>query len=209
MTTTLIPKTPRGQSTKNRIIKAAEVEFGKKGYHNTAIADITSRAKVAPGTFYIYFEDKYSLYCRLLQKYGHEIRRQIALDIEGITDRLEIERVGFLSFLQQVRKKPHMYQIIWESLYINPRLFVDYYESFAQRYSRQLDNAAGEVTPMDTTVLAYMLMGIANFLGLKYVFFDKKADLNKVVDEAMAFYRHGFLKAGTPDVSSPPEKNEQ
>ncbi|MGI6726409.1 MAG: TetR/AcrR family transcriptional regulator [Christensenellales bacterium] len=208
MTTTLTPKTPRGQSTKNRIIKAAEVEFGKKGYHNAAITDITSRAKVAPGTFYIYFEDKYSLYCQLLQQYGHEIRRQIAVDVQGITDRLEIERLGLLSFLRQVRKKPHMYQIIWESLYINPKLFVDYYESFSRRYSRRLDDAAGEITPMDTTLLAYMLMGIANFLGLKYVFFDKKADLNRVVDEAMKFYRYGYLGTGTAETPGTPDKEQ-
>jgi hypothetical protein len=48
---------------------------------------------------------------------------------------------------------------------------------------------------MDNTVLAYMLMGIANFVGLKYVFFDKDADLETVADEAMKFYRHGFLGA--------------
>lgn len=201
MTTT--PKTARGQQTKNRIIKAAENEFGKKGYYNTSIGDITSRAKVAPGTFYIYFEDKYSLYCQLLNQYGHEIRLQIARDLEGVTDRLEIERLGLLSFLEQVRKKPHMYQIIWESLYINPKLFVNYYESFARRYSRQLKDAQGDITPMDTTLLAYMLMGIANFLGLKYVFFDKNADLNQVVEEAMMFYRHGFLGAQLPAPTAP------
>ena len=181
------PKTQRGLLTMNRIIKAAETEFGKKGYYNTSINDITSRAKVAPGTFYIYFEDKYTLYCQLLNQYGHEIRRQIALDLEGVTDRLEIERLGLLSFLEQVRKHPHMYQIIWESLYINPNLFVNYYESFARRYALQLQNAEGQITPMDPTLMAYMLMGIANFLGLKYVFFDKKADLNWVVDEAIKF----------------------
>ena len=190
------PKTTRGQQTMNRIIKAAETEFGKKGYYNTTINDLAARAKVAPGTIYIYFPDKYSLYCHLLNRYGHEIRRKIAEDSQGCVTRLDIERAGLLSFLRQVNKKPHMYQIIWESLYINPKLFVEYYESFALRYKAQLDESEGEITRMDNTVLAYMLMGIANFIGLKYVFFDKGADLEKVVDEAMAFYRHGLTGLG-------------
>lgn len=190
------PKTPRGQSTMNRIIKAAEKEFGKRGYYNTAISDIANAAKVAPGTIYIYFTDKYSLYCHLLNQYGHEIRKNIAAAVEGLADRLEIERAGLLSFLQQVRKQPHMYKIIWESLYINPDLFVEYYETFAKRYKTQLDRAGDDITRMDTTVLAYILMGISNFIGLKYVFFDKDADLKQVVDEVMAFYRHGFIGAG-------------
>lgn len=192
------PKTPRGQTTMNRIIRAAEHEFGARGYHNTAVNDIARAAKVAPGTIYIYFADKYSLYCHLLNQYGHEIRKNIASAVAGVQDRLEIERLGLLSFLKQVRKQPYMYKIIWESLYINPQLFVEYYETFAGRYVSQLDKAGDGITRMDTTVLAYILMGISNFIGLKYVFFDKDADLERVVEEAMKFYRHGFVGAGQP-----------
>lgn len=191
-----LPKTQRGLSTLNKIIKAAEKEFGKNGYHGSAIGDIAATAGVAPGTIYIYFEDKYSLYCHLLQTYGHQIRKTIASAVEGLTDRLEIERAGLLSFLKQVRRHPHMYKIIWESLYINPELFVNYYESFAQRYKTQLDLAEGQITRMDNTVLAYILMGISNFVGLKYVFFDKDAPLEHVVDETMKFFRHGLGGTG-------------
>lgn len=192
------PKTTRGQKTLNRIIKAAENEFGKKGYYNTTINDLAARAKVAPGTIYIYFSDKYSLYCHLLNRYGHEIRKKIAEDTAGCATRLDAERAGLLSFLRQVKKQPYMYQIIWESLYINPTLFVEYYESFALRYKTKLDESAGEITRMDNTVLAYILMGIVNFIGLKYVFFDKGADLEKVADQAMMFYRYGLSGLGQP-----------
>ena len=199
------PKTPRGRLTKGRIIRAAEQEFGKRGYYNTSINDIATAAKVAPGTIYIYFEDKYSLYCHLLLQYGHEIRMNIAEAVRGLTDRLEIERAGLLSFLKQVRKHPHMYKIIWESLYINPDLFVEYYENFASRYRAQLERAGDDLTRMDKTVMAYILMGISNFIGLKYVFFDKKADLEQVVDEAMKFFRHGFAGAGQNMENLPPD----
>ena len=64
------PKTARGLTTMNRIIKAAETEFGRKGYYNTGINDIATRAKVASGTIYLYFDDKYSLYVHLLTQYG-------------------------------------------------------------------------------------------------------------------------------------------
>ena len=188
------PKTERGKTTMNRIIKAAETEFGRRGYHNTSVNDIATRAKVAPGTIYIYFEDKYSLYCHLLQQYGHKIRKNIAKHIEGLTDRLQIERAGLLAFLTHVKGNPHMYNIIWESLYINPTLFVNYYEGFARRYKAQLDSAKEELVEMDTTVLAYVLMGISNFVGLKYVFFDKEADLEHVVDEVMKLLQHGMLR---------------
>lgn len=193
---TATPKTARGLTTMNRIIRAAEVEFGRKGYHYTGITDIAQRAKVASGTIYLYFTDKYSLYVHLLTQYGERIRRDIAKNTKDLTDRGEIERVGLLSFLKLVKKQPHMYNIIWESLHINPKLFIDYYETFARRYKTQLDHSQEELTDMDSTVLAYALMGIANFVGLKYVFFDKKSDLEYVVDEVMKLYRYGILGLG-------------
>lgn len=195
---TTTPKTARGLTTMNRIIRAAEVEFGRKGYHYTGITDIAQRAKVASGTIYLYFTDKYSLYVHLLTQYGERIRRDIAKNTKDLTDRGEIERVGLLSFLKLVKKQPHMYNIIWESLYIDPKLFAEYYETFASRYKHQLDMAQGEVTQMDTTVMAYCLMGISNFLGLKYVFFDKDADLEYVVDEALKFLSLGALNGHLP-----------
>lgn len=198
------PKTARGQVTMNRIIKAAEQLFGKQGYHNTSINEIATKADVAPGTIYIYFDDKYSLYCYLLKQYGHTIRKEIAKKTQDSGSRFEIERQGLLSFLQLVHKRPYMYNIIWESLYINPALFADYYESFAQRYKAQLDLAKGEIIEMDNTVLAYVLMGIANFIGLKYVFFDKNADLEKAVDEVMKVYTQGILRGREAETHDEP-----
>ena len=40
------PKTARGLTTMNRIIKAAETEFGRKGYYNTGINDLLISALV-------------------------------------------------------------------------------------------------------------------------------------------------------------------
>ena len=190
---TLGPKTPRGVTTMNRIIKAAETEFGRKGYYNTGINDIAQRAKVASGTIYLYFSDKYSLYVHLLNQYGHRIRKEIGKQTADCQTRYEFEREGLLAFLRLVKKRPYMYNIIWESLYIDPKLFMEYYETFAAKYAEQLDGASGEIIQIDKTVMAYCLMGISNFLGLKYVFFDKEADLEYVVDEVMKFLRHGML----------------
>lgn len=180
----------------NRIIRAAEIEFGKKGYHNAGINDIARRAKVASGTIYLYFKDKYSLYVHLLTSYGERVRKSIAVSIHDKASREDMERLGLLSFLEMVQKNPQMYKIIWESLHINPELFAEYYENFALRYKRQFEHAPEQITPMDLTVLSYALMGVANFIGLKYVFFDKHSDLEQVVDEVMKFYRHGMFSGG-------------
>ncbi len=46
---------------KNNLMNAAFELFTERGFSNTSIADIAEKAKVAKGTFYLYFKDKYDL----------------------------------------------------------------------------------------------------------------------------------------------------
>lgn len=195
-----MPKTKRGMITFNRIVKSAEKVFGSKGYYGTMINDIAYKAKVAPGTLYIYFPDKFTLYCYLLNQYNHSIREYIASRVKDCTTRKEQERMGLLAFLQIIKERPYMYNIIWESLYIDKNLFVDYYESFARRYVKNVDDAKakGEMKEYDSMLLSYVLMGISNFVGLKYVMFNnnKKSDdidLEKVADQVVDMLENGIF----------------
>lgn len=196
-----MPKTKRGLTTFNKIVKAAEKVFGTKGYYNSMINDIAYKAKVAPGTLYIYFPDKYTLYCHLLSQYNHHIREYISSRVKDCTTRKEQERNGLLAFLEIIKERPYMYNIIWESLYIDKNLFVDYYENFAKRYIKNLDASKenGEVNNFDSMLISYVLMGISNFVGLKYVMFDENKknsdiDLEKIADEVIEMLEKGIFK---------------
>ena len=50
------PRTARGEKTMRKILDAALAEFGEKGFSESSVVSITSRAKVALGTFYTYFD---------------------------------------------------------------------------------------------------------------------------------------------------------
>lgn len=192
-----LPKTKRGQKTLDNIVRAAEELFFEKGYHATSIIDITNEANIALGTFYIYFKDKYSLYKFLLLSYSHDIRKAIALDIKPTHTRFEAEKIGLKAFLVYIRDHKHVYNIIWESLYIDKTLFVEYYEDFAGRYATGLVKAQekGEVVDVDTIILSYFLMGVSNFIGLKYVMFDEDKDdnLDEVVEKVMDILEAGMF----------------
>ena len=70
-----IPKTKRGRRTREKLLHAAEAEFGENGFADTSIASITQRAGVALGTFYVYFESKEEIF-RALVSYMGELTRQ-------------------------------------------------------------------------------------------------------------------------------------
>lgn len=192
-----MPKTERGQATLEKICLAAETLFYEKGYHNTSIVDITNFSGIALGTFYIYFKDKYLLYKYLLLRYSHQIRMAISSETSGLNSRREMERVGLKTFLQFIRENKHAYNIIWESLYIDKNLFMNYYDTFAEKYSKGIiaGQESGEVVDHDPMVISYLLMGISNFIGLKYVMFDEdNLDYDYVVDQVIDILENGMFK---------------
>lgn len=189
------PKTKRGEATLNRLVTSAEELFYEKGYHGTSIYDITSQANVALGTFYIYFDDKMSLYRYLLMQYSHRIRKFIALAIGDEQSRKQAERLGLKAFLDFIREHKHIYNIIWESLYIDPTLFVEYYTGFAKNYTTQIIKAQenNQMKNFDPEVISYILMGISNFIGLNWIMFKDEKNFDKVVDEVIEILDKGLF----------------
>lgn len=190
-----MPKTQRGQETLDNLCAAAERVFYKKGYHNSTIKDITSEANIGLGTFYIYFNDKKSLYVHLLSDYSKFIRKAISKKISHLTDRRDIEREGLVAFLEVVRDNQYIYNIIWESLYIDKKLFVGYYEDFARHYINYIEIAQeeGEMRKLNPETVAYVLMGIANFVGLRYTMFDKRDNFDDIADDVATIYNEGLF----------------
>ena len=180
-----IPKTKLGLTKMEKLLSSAEELFAKNGFYGTSISDICKRAGTAVGTFYIYFETKTDVYKYLMETYKKEIKDRLAQSIKDCPSRYEKEREGIKCFIKYAVFEPNIYNIIWGSLSIDRQLFVDYYESFANSYSRSLDKDA-DVTARDTETIAYMLMGISNFLGLKAMFTNMSdEEIDKMIDETV------------------------
>lgn len=191
-----LPKTPKGQETLEKICRAAERLFSEKGYYNTSITDITTEAHVALGTFYIYFPDKKSVFRYLLEDLGSSLRREIKLATVNCLSRYDQEFVGFKTFFTFVSKHRGLYKIIWEAQFVDNALFRDYYEQFAERYiiGIQTAQADGEMANIDPKIMAYSLMGISNFIGLKWIIFDDGQVPDEVIHEIMRFVKSGAFK---------------
>lgn len=191
-----LPKTKLGLAKMNKLIDAAEELFTRNGFHGTSISDICKNAGTAVGTFYIYFETKTDIYRYLLYKYQIRIKHMLAESIEGCKTRLEAEREGIKCFIKFSKQNPNIYNIIWGSLSIDQSLFNDYYMSFAESYTKALEKHSDEVGLEDSTTVAYMLMGISNFVGLRAIFENMSdADIDVIVDETvMPALRNGIFK---------------
>ena len=191
-----LPKTKLGLAKMNKLLDAAEELFTKNGFHGTSISDICKSAGTAVGTFYIYFETKTDVYRYLMWKYQKQIKTLLADSIKGCSTRFEMEREGIKCFVKFAIKTPNVYNIIWGSLSIDQNLFIDYYSSFAVSYTRALSKESNEVEITDPTTVAYMLMGISNFVGLRAIFETMNDDdIDRLIDETvMPVLSNGIFK---------------
>ena len=191
-----LPKTQLGLAKMNKILDAAEELFTKKGFNETSISDICKKAGTAVGTFYIYFETKTDVYRYLMWKYQKQIKSLLAESIKDCNNRYEMEREGIKCFIKFALKTPNIYDIIWGSLSIDKRLFFDYYTSFANSYTHALKTSENEVDIPDATTVAYMLMGISNFVGLRAIFEHMSdEEVDRIIDETvMPVLSNGIFK---------------
>ena len=173
----VIPLTARGQRTRQALLDAAEHVFGELGFHNAGIVEITQRADVALGTFYLYFPDKRAIFRDLVQTLNEELRAAIRARVMGLSDRLEIETLGFEAFFQFVREHRDLYRVVLQAETVDEEIYRWHYRTLAEGYVRGLKaaQAKGQVrSDMDPETLAYALMGMAEAIGMRSVLWDGK-----------------------------------
>ena len=61
-----------------KILDAALEEFGEKGFSEGSIVGITTRARVALGTFYTYFDSKEAVFRELVRDMSSQVRDHVA-----------------------------------------------------------------------------------------------------------------------------------
>ncbi|MDR5682648.1 MAG: TetR/AcrR family transcriptional regulator [Armatimonadota bacterium] len=188
------PASTRGQRTRQKLLDAAEAVFGRKGYHEASISDITRRAGVAQGTFYVYFASKRAILAELVRERSRNLRRAIREATAGLADRLEIERVGFETFFRFIRRHEGIYRIVNQAEFVDRKLFRWYYRRLASGYARGLAEAMrrGQIGAFDPEVVAYCLMGIADFVGMRYVLWEPDGPPAHTMDQVMRFIRRAL-----------------
>jgi AcrR family transcriptional regulator len=170
----LSPSTARGEATRQKVLEAAELVFGEKGYHGASVTEITRAAGVAQGTFYLYFPGKKEIFLDLVDALGDRLRG-LTLDASSrATSYAEAQRLGFSAFFDFARTHRHIYRIIQECDRVDPITYRRFYSMLADSYRRAQAEATarGEAASVDPEVVAYCMLGIGHFVALRYLFWD-------------------------------------
>lgn len=179
------------------LLDAAEALFAERSYHDTGVADITSRAGLATGSFYRHFESKRDILVAVVRAINDDVRHAMRLAIAETDGRqAEVERAGFDAFFDLMSKRPGVYRVVRESEFIAPEVFRDYYERLARGYVRGVQKAQvrGEIDiELDPDVVSYLYVGAGYFLGMRWAEWtgggivpqDVRDDLYKMLRRAL------------------------
>jgi AcrR family transcriptional regulator len=177
-------------------LDAAAIEFGTRGFHETSIVGITSRAGVALGSFYTYFSSKDELFRALVRDMSTQVGIVGAAASQGATTVLDGERAVLASFIGFAREHRELYRIIDEAEFVDPASYRAHYENAAARIGARLlqGSEKGELRNGIGETEAWAIMGMNVFLGLRYGVMDDAADLELVASAANALLCRGLAR---------------
>lgn len=194
------PTTVRGQLTRQHLLTAAEQVFAQKGFAHASVQEITQRAGVALGTFYIYYPNKEALFLELVDELGSRLQQFVSERTSSVGHGLERQRVAFRAFFEFAAKTPSLYRMVRQADFVDEGVYRAYYERLAASYGRALEQsmAEGSVARFKPQVLAWVLMGIADFVGQRFVVWEDTPDLDGFLDEVVAFVEAGLTAPVKP-----------
>lgn len=171
------PRTARGTRTRAKLLEAAEQVFAECGYSEASIVRITEAAGVAQGTFYLYFSSKLEIFEELVEDLNRRVRHAMTEAAVGATTRIESERAGFRGFFEFTAQHPALYRVVREAEFVSPSALRLHYTRIVDGYISGLSTARdnGEVGDIDPGIVAWILMGIGEMVGMRWVLWGSDA----------------------------------
>lgn len=190
----------KSEETRRALFEAAARVVGKYGYAGASVSRITSKAKLAQGTFYNYFDSRQDLLDQLLPAMGDVMLDYLRthMDPKATGWRREADRLqAYLDFLVQ---NPWFHRLVNEAETLAPKAHKIYFEKVSKGYAAGLLRSIGrgEITRFreaDIEPLTYMLMAIRTYLAQRYAHSNGKVQEvdSRVIDIYGRLARHGLF----------------
>lgn len=181
---------------RNELLGAARAVFATKGFHDAKIEDIAAAARVAKGTFYLYFVDKRSIFAELVDGLAGRIESVITpVDPRGDVPRQV--RSNLRAIVDVLLDEPALTQLLLSYAPGLDPAFVEKVRTFQHRMHELLRSSLAEgqrlglVADGDCGLLATFTIG-----ALKELLFERAALGRARPREACVEALYALLEAG-------------
>jgi len=189
-----------------QLLDAAAAVFAEKGYHLAKVDDFVARVGVARGTFYLYFEDKRSIFEELVDRFMERLM-DVVIPIElgdPAVDAREALRANLLRVVERFDAEPALAKILLSTAVgIDPgfdRKLVAFYDAITALLERALDQGveAGLVRPGPIRIRSFCLVGLLKELLYQLLLRDVAIPPGDLVDALLDLLEGGLFVHPTP-----------
>jgi AcrR family transcriptional regulator len=186
---------------REQVLRHAKRIFARKGYHRTNIADIITRAHIARGTFYLYFQGKRDIFEELLEQAVNELRDRIQrLRVgPGQPDPIDQLRDNVKRVLNFVLAERELTDILLNHATgfdheLDGRI-QEFYDRVASQIQRSLELGIemNLVRPCDTRAAACCILGVVKEVVLQ-LSRERRTDISGLTEEILEFGLRGVAR---------------
>ena len=98
------------EDKKAELFRCGKELFGRKGFKDTSIADITKMAGFAVGTFYNYYPSKEKLFMEIFIEENEALKRKLMMAVNPDEEPLQLIKKTIMLNIQGMKSKPILSQ---------------------------------------------------------------------------------------------------
>lgn len=186
------------EERRNQLLRAARDVFVSKGFHDAKIDDIVAAAKVAKGTFYLYFPDKRSVFSELVDGLFKRLGEGI-LFVDTAGDVAAQVKHNIRAIVSVLLDEPALTLLLSYASGLDPefvakiRSFYDGVTSLLQ-HSLEDGQKRGIVAEGDTRLFAKFTIGALKEILLENAMAVKPYGREEIVEGLFVFLERGYLR---------------
>lgn len=201
----LQPRTEKGNRTRAVLKTSARTVFGRQGYGNARISDITSDAKLSQGSFYRYFADKEAVLNELLADLLGDVT-EFARESWSADDPARSVHLTTRKYLTFYQENADLYAMLIEVAQSDPRvrqMWIDARNVFYQRISRMIERAKTQGLAdqsIDAEFAGTLLGGMTEQFAYTSFVEGRSSHLSfdEIVSQMSRIWAHAIFRAGVP-----------
>ncbi|GAB6178727.1 TetR/AcrR family transcriptional regulator [Desulfotomaculum defluvii] len=197
--------TEKLQFKKKEILKAAREVFAENSYQGTSIKAIAKKAKIATGTFYLYFTNKEALINMIVEEMFHELLDYIKKERACFTDSFDKLQASMEACIKLFVKEKNMAKILLVQVpgvnnAFNVKL-IEIENELIKLTKEDLDELKnqGRIPAEDTFVAALAFVGSFRQVIINWLREGKPENLEESFATLMEYNLRGM---GKPDANS-------
>lgn len=115
-----LPRTQRGERTRAKLINAARTVFERDGYLDARLADITTEAGTAAGSFYTYFTNKDEIFAAVLKEAEDEMLHPHVSEMTDRDDPVAVIEASNRAYLTSYQRNAKLMALLEQVAAIDP-----------------------------------------------------------------------------------------